>query len=423
VSSRRGWRTAVAHWYEEAALRVRERGAKALLRAIRLTTAAVISYLVAGALLSPNKPIVAPLTTLLVVQVTLYSTLTSGLRRIISVIAGVVLAVLFSGGAGLEAWSLAALIAASLIVGQLLRLGDHLLEVPISAMLILAVGGAETPATARISETLVGAAVGVLYNVALPPPVESHDAGAAVERFAEEMATLLDRVADEISEVVTPEQVNRWLDEARRLDRHVSRVDRALVNAEEGRRLNVRALGTLDSTPSLRSGLDALEHCTVALRGLCRSFADRLRTEPDDPDDFPEQLRGVLALLLRNLAAAIRSFGRLVRVEAETAQMPTAAELSAALEAVGEARAQLTELLMIDPRDNRGRWELHGAMLSSVERILRELNVEERVRQSERRRRALEQRAAPVQAVDRLRTTSRAVVERPLRHRPFQRGK
>jgi hypothetical protein len=129
----------------------------------------------------------------------------------------------------------------------------------------------------------------------------------------------------------------------------------------------------------------------------------------------------VLALLVRNLAEAVGAFGRLVRVEAETAELPTARELTEALQAVAEARAQLTELLLIDPRDNRRLWELHGDLLSNVERMLRELNVEERVRQSERRRRALEQRAAPVQAVDRLRTTSRHVVERPLQHRPFHR--
>jgi hypothetical protein len=420
-NSGRRWRKAVGGWFATAAERVRERGVKALMRAFRLTAAAVLSYVVAAALLAPNKPIVAPLSTLLVVQVTLYSTLTNGLKRVVSVVAGVVLAVLFSGGVGLEVWSLALLVGVSIVLGQLLRLGDHLLEVPISAMLILAVGGAETPATARITETLVGAAVGILYNVVLPPPVESHNAGAALERFTDEMAALLNRIADELTTVVSVDQANRWLEDARRLSRHVGRVDRTLANAEESRRLNVRALGTLDTAPSLRSGLDALEYSTVALRGLCRSFVDRLRAKPEDPEDFPEQLRGVLALLVRNLATAVSAFGRLVRVEAETAELPTSRELKDALEAVAEARAQLTELLLIDPRDDRRLWELHGDLLSNVERMLRELNVEERVRQSERRRRALEERAAPVQVVDRLRTTSRQVVERPLQHRPFHR--
>jgi hypothetical protein len=421
MSTSTSMRSAVRRWLDEAVLRVRERGWKALLRAVRLTAAAVASYLIADALLATNKPIVAPLTTLLVVQVTLYRTLTNALQRVVGVVVGVVLAIVFSGGAGLEVWSLAAVVAASIVVGQLLRLGEQLLEVPISAMLILAVGGAENPATDRITETLLGALVGLLYNVVLPPPVESQNAGAALERFAGEMADLLDRVAAEIPEVVTAEQANRWLDDARRLTRHVSRVDRALANVEESRRLNVRALGTLDAAPSLRSGLDALEHSTVALRGLCRSFAERLRKHPEDADDFPAELRQVFAVLLRNLATAVRAFGRLVRVEAETARLPKSVELSEALEAVSEARAQLTELLLIDPREDAGLWELHGALLSSVERVLRELNVEQRVRLSEQRRRALDERPAPVLAVNRLRTTGRQVVERPLHRHNWHR--
>jgi len=205
MSTSTSMRSAVRRWLDEAVLRVRERGWKALLRAVRLTAAAVASYLIADALLATNKPIVAPLTTLLVVQVTLYRTLTNALQRVVGVVVGVVLAIVFSGGAGLEVWSLAAVVAASIVVGQLLRLGEQLLEVPISAMLILAVGGAENPATDRITETLLGALVGLLYNVVLPPPVESQNAGAALERFAGEMADLLDRVAAEIPEVVTAE--------------------------------------------------------------------------------------------------------------------------------------------------------------------------------------------------------------------------
>ena len=40
------------------------------------------------------------------------------------------------------------MVAVSLVVGQLLRLGPHLLEVPISAMLVLAVGGADAEGAA-----------------------------------------------------------------------------------------------------------------------------------------------------------------------------------------------------------------------------------------------------------------------------------
>jgi hypothetical protein len=71
------------------------------------------------------------------------------------VVSGVALAVLFVSFVGLTWWSLGALVAASIIVGQILRLGPHLVEVPISAMLVLGVGyaaGAEVTGVGRALE-------------------------------------------------------------------------------------------------------------------------------------------------------------------------------------------------------------------------------------------------------------------------------
>ena len=158
-------------------LRIRQRGRSAAFRAVRITGASVAAYLVAEALgLRQPPPLIAALTALLVVQATLSSTLINSVQRVFSVVAGVALAMLFVSLVGLTWWSLAALIAASILVGQLLALGPHLVEVPISAMLVLGVGyaaGAESVGGGRVVETIIGAAVGVLVNVLFPPPVQS----------------------------------------------------------------------------------------------------------------------------------------------------------------------------------------------------------------------------------------------------------
>jgi uncharacterized membrane protein YgaE (UPF0421/DUF939 family) len=120
--------------------RVRQRGRSALLRAGRMTGATVAAFLVAELVgLRTPPPLIAALTALLVVQTTLAGTLASGIERVLSVVAGVALAVLFVSLVGLTWWSLGALVAASIIVGQVLRLGPNLVEVPISAMLVLGV--------------------------------------------------------------------------------------------------------------------------------------------------------------------------------------------------------------------------------------------------------------------------------------------
>jgi hypothetical protein len=403
-------------WTNRATERARERGAQAVVRALRLTGAAIAAYLVAELLFPGTKPLLAPLTALLVVQVTLYSTLTTSIQRIASVVAGVLVAVFFSEIFQFHWWSLAVLIAAAIMIGQLLHLREQMLEVPISAMLVLAVGGSGASALGRITETLVGAAVGVLYNLVLPGPVQSHTAGEAVEAFADDIAGLCNQMAEDLVHGLSEETAGRWLARARDLSRQVARVDKELVNAEESRKLNVRAIGTMDTAPSLRSGLDSLEHCVVAMRSLCRAILDHIRAAPEGAQGgYSSDVREVFAVLFEDLAAAVSAFGRLVRAEADSVDDPDETTLADALDTLREARAQLTELLLLDPHENPDRWALDGALLAAVERVLREIDVEERVRQRLRRRRAWDERPTAGQAVERLRATSRQVARIPMR--------
>ena len=223
-------------------LRFRLRSRAAMARTMRLTGAAVAAFVVALAVFPDTVPILAPLTALLVVEVTLKDIVTSGLQRVASVTAGVLLAVGFSSIVGLTWWSLGVLVAVSILVGQLLRLGPHLIEVPISAMLVLAVGGAEAAATDRIAETLLGAAVGVAVNLVFPPAVRASTAAEAVHRYASELAKLLDAAATDLRDPITQAQATRWMEDARALSRHVPAIDKALTHAEDSRRLNPRAL-------------------------------------------------------------------------------------------------------------------------------------------------------------------------------------
>jgi hypothetical protein len=401
------------------------------MRTARLTLAATVAYLVLRAAYPTARPLTGPLTALLVVQATLFATLTTGLRRVLSVVAGVLLAVVVSAEVGLTWWSLAAIIAASIAVGQLLRLGDHLLEVPISAMLVLGLWQPETAALSRVVETLVGAAVGVLVNVALPPTLRTRSAASTVERVSVEVCGALSRIAVELPHGVTAEQAYRWLEEFRSLGRFVNSADSALRAAAESRRLNPRAVGTLDNLPVLRSGLDALEHCTVGLRALLRSIADGVQSaeQPgsaagergpggasaastgDGLEAYDEGLRQAFAVLLHDLAQSVRSFGALVRAEAEGDSASQEEAAAHALEALRETRARLTELLLVDAEADTRLWELRGSMLMAVERVLRELDVEERGRRRSRwQEEALGNRRRSQVAAGRLRETSRSIV-------------
>jgi len=406
------WRRVVAavrRFLAELVRRSRERGRTAFFRALRITGATVAAFVVAELVgLSDPPPLVAALTALLVVQATLASTLVNGVQRVLAVVLGVVLAVGFVSVVGLKWWSLGILVAASIIGGQILRLGPHLLEVPISAMLVLGAGyasGAESTGASRIVETLIGAAVGVLVNVAFPPAVQTRFAGRAVAKYAGEIASLLvDAASAMVSGPVEPHAAQRWLEDARRLNRHAPQVDRALADADESRRLNMRAIGTPKVERSLREGLEALEHSSVSLRTLFRAVLDGTRERPDP--DYAEEVRLTAAGLLSEMAAVVRTFGDLIRDEIEEPGAPDETELTAALTALREHRGRVEALLLDDPRRRAGLWEFNSTLLTVTDRMLAELDVVEHAQLRPELGDAAKARLRAAAALERLRDTT-----------------
>ncbi len=367
---RNGWRAGVA-W------------------SLRITVAAVAGYL-AGKLLFPDtQPLLAALTAMLVVQVTPVSLLASGLDRVIAVVTGVALAVLFASVVPLAWWSLGLLIFVSMALGQALRLRDNLLEVPISAMLVLGVGtlGTGSVAWQRIVETLIGAAVGVATNLLFPPKVATASAATAIDRLADSISELVNHAAEELGELVEEgaeiaPAARRWLEEARRITHdEVPRAGSALARAEEGRRLNVRAVRTPDLGPGLRQGLEALEHCSVAVRSMFRALVDATSEPSPTPHEAVTDLFLGLTQTFREMAAGIDAFGQLVRNDATPAQQlgpDDVLVLQAALEGLHEARARLEDLLTVEPTPELR--ELDAVVLSTLRRLLLEMDLEQRVR-------------------------------------------
>jgi hypothetical protein len=382
----------VARWRRRLAgelRRLRTDWRAALPWALRITIAATASYLVATVAFPGTLPLLAPLTAMLVVQVTPVSLLASGLDRVVAVVTGVSLAVAFAAVVPLQWWSLGILILVALSIGQVLRLRANLIEVAISAMLVLGVGslGTESAAWQRIAETLVGAAVGVVGNLVFPPRVPAGDAGRAIDGLADALSGLLHRSADALEELTRHGQpvapaAAAWLGEARQITHHdVPRVGATLLRAEEGRRLNVRAVGTADLGPGLRHGLESLEHTAVAIRSMFRTLAD-VSSEGSRLEGEPAQdvLLGV-AQTLRELAAAVDAFGELVRLEAAPARQvdPDAFRaLRDAMAGLPEARTRFEELATADLGPELR--ELHLTVLATVKRLEREFDLEHRVR-------------------------------------------
>ncbi|MFJ8079212.1 aromatic acid exporter family protein [Streptomyces sp. NPDC096205] len=369
----------VHEWPAPLVRMARRRREPVVVQALRSSAAATIAYVVALHLSPEAAPLTAPLTALLVVQVTLYATLTNGIRRVNSVVAGVLVAIAFSLLVGLTWWSLALLIVASLAVGHLVRVDEYVPEVAISAMLVLGVTAVGDYAWARVLETLIGAVVGLSINVLLPPPVWVGEAGESIEGLARRVRQLMLRLGEQAAGHTPFLRAAARLHEARRLDHDIVGVDAALRQAEDSLRLNPRVREGLLYRIVLRTGLDTLEIVTVVLRVLARTLTDLAKEREPEPL-FREETGAVLEQLLSEVADAVVSFAVLVTTHVSENAESAEARLTAELRQAATTRDKLADLLLDDVRLDAEHWQLRGAVLTEVNRILDEMDTEHRSR-------------------------------------------
>ncbi|MEU9899479.1 aromatic acid exporter family protein [Streptomyces phaeochromogenes] len=350
-----------------------------IVQTVRSAAAATIAYVVALRFSPEAAPLTAPLTALLVVQVTLYATLTTGIRRVNSVVAGVLVAIVFSALVGLTWWSLGLLILASLAVGHLVRVSEFVPEVAISAMLVLGVTRVGDTAWARILETLIGALVGFGCNLLFAPPVWVGAAGQSIEDLARRMRQLLLRVGEEAAGRTPVAVAAARLHEARELDHDIVEVDAALKQAEDSLRLNPRVREGLLHRVVLRTGLDTLEICTVVLRVLARTLTDLAKERAPEPL-FEAEIGATLEQLLAEVGDAVVSFAVLVTTDVSRSAESAESRLASELVAATATRDKLGQLLLEEVQRDARQWQLHGAVLTEVTRILDELDMEHRSR-------------------------------------------
>jgi Aromatic acid exporter family member 1 len=344
------------------------------LRTAKTTVAAVISWELALRLPGSQPPVLAPLTALLVTQLTLVKTITGSLQRVASVTAGVLLALGVAYLLGLHWWSVGLVIFLSLAIAQVLRLGSHRMEVPISALLVLTLGGTPGIARTRVLETLIGAGVGVVVNAVLVPPVYVRPAGEAIYELADDVARVLEGAAADLAEGWSGEDAYERLQEARELDRPAGEAREAVGQAEDSLRLNPRRRLLRDPSEEFLEAMSTLEHSIILVRGLCRSLVE-LDTVTGGRGPGPE-LRAAIRRLLGEVAGAVRTFGEQVAAASLPGPPANPAPLLRALARVRSGRDEVAKAMAGGPREEPGAWQVHGHLLANVDRLLAELDPE-----------------------------------------------
>ncbi|QEW00256.1 FUSC family protein [Microbacterium caowuchunii] len=324
-----------------------------LLLVVKSALATGGAWLLSEALLPGPPPVFAAIAALLVVQPSINQSFSKAIERSVGVITGVLLASTLGVFFGNHTWVILTAAASGLLLAWALRLSPGASsQIAISAILVLSLGAA-TPGYAfgRVAETLLGAAIGVVVNALLVPPVMVDPARESTARLRDEIAASLERLADALSTVRTPGQLETLMVEARLLRPMRDAAEKAITTGTESLALNPRSGRHRSELADLSRMLGLYTPIVTQLVGMTRAVYDHY-----SPDLVDEPHVRAIADQLRRAARDVERVGK-----------PGAA--------AREQPPALTTPLQIAtaPASN---WVLIGSLLEDLHRIHTSLTAE-----------------------------------------------
>jgi uncharacterized membrane protein YccC len=328
-----------------------------ILQVAKASAATIAAWLIAGWLIPGQLPVFAAIAALLVVQPSVNQSFGKAIERSIGVVLGVLIATAASLVFGVNSWIILVTIVIAMLVAWALKITPGTSnQVAISAMLVLALGSSSPEyAVDRIIETLIGAAIGIVVNALIVPPVAVAPARRDLSLLAGELAASLDRLATALESPQTPADLQRLMVEARLMRPMRDAADASIATGEESLTLNPRRSAHRTELVEMRALLERLSPIVTQVIGMTRAFFDHYDAALAD-----EPTVRAIAEQLRRAAHDVRLAVHLADVDPE----PMTSILPA-----------LTSPLVIAPPKS-GHWILIGSLMEDLRRIRAEL-VEE----------------------------------------------
>lgn len=278
------------------------------LTAVKAGVAGGGAWLFAGWLVPSGSDFYAPLVAVLSVQPTVVRTLRDPAQRLLGVAFGLALGYVVVATIGLNAWSLATVLAIATLVSTWRRLGAQGAQVPIAALLVLLF--AESPAAYAVqllTEGAIGALTAAVINLVVAPPLYVLTAESHLAQVRAELGDVVDAMSRGVGEQWPPESPD-WLDRARRVTEQMQRARTAVEQGSESTVLNPRGRTDRERPRRQRQTLSTLEHVTVSVRDLAGTL--QAAAEQDaDMLRLNDVFRPPLAEALHSLASALSSYG------------------------------------------------------------------------------------------------------------------
>lgn len=348
----------------------------AVIDVTRLTLATVLGYLLTVKLLPPPVDLTGALTGLLIVQASLRGSFRAGMVRVVAVLTGILTALAVATFVGLHWWSLALVVFAALLLARVLRLEGASLESAISAMLILGSAGADVAAFTRFATTVIGVAVGIGLPLVWPRNVRTTDLTSGLGQIAGRLQQVYDDAARHLSShPMTKPAASRWREATWQISPLTTSVASTLEEVEDVQKWNTQQLFRADVVPLLRNGLSSLARVMLATAHLFRVIESEAPIERTPDDGYGDLVRPAVVDVLRKLGHGVQCYAELVVAEASGDTASAEQALQDCLVEINVAQTNLLGLMKVDPNQT-SLWLLRGSILSAIEQIITELDLD-----------------------------------------------
>jgi uncharacterized membrane protein YccC len=347
---------------EAATLRLLQSDRAALLLIVKATFASAVAFELARTTVGSTVPALAAMAAIITVQVSGSRTVRRALEYSAGVVAGVIVAILLTRFLGVHWWSISLLVLLSLFAGRIIRLGSQANQIAISALLVMSLGSSY--GWTRVSDTLIGAAVGVATSVAVPPPSLERTVRNQIASAATELSLAIRGMSAGVGAGWSAADVRDALGSARVVSQLLVE-PRASVEAErDERRLSLasRRRGGARSLDRCDAALTALDHVTNEVRSVGRSVLAMSTKQTA----VSESERADLGGLLDALAQVVADWGTAAGADDATPHLDRLLNARDQLTAKCNALRDLNQPASMEPQ-----WI---AMLLEIERIVGELN-------------------------------------------------